>query len=148
MPRKPSDAVVLAWTRLERAHRTALGDVQARLKQADLPPLEWYDVLLELERAGPGGLRPFELQKAILFAQYNLSRLVDRMVTAGLVGREASAADGRGQVLHITRAGRALRRRAWPIYAAAIEHAVGRHFSESEARTLATLLGRVHGAVD
>ena len=145
---RPSDAVVLAWTRLERARRAALGDVQARLKQADLPPLEWYDVLLELERAGQGGLRPFELQKAMLFAQYNLSRLIDRMEAAGLVGREASAADGRGQVLRITRSGRALRRRAWPIYAEAIEHAVGRHLSEDEVRTLAALLGRLHGAVD
>jgi DNA-binding MarR family transcriptional regulator len=148
MTEPPSDAVVRAWTRLERAHRAALGTVQSRLKEAGLPSLEWYDVLLELERAQPAGLRPFELQKALLFAQYNLSRLIDRMEAAGLVTRAASEMDGRGQVLHTTRAGRALRRRTWPIYAAAIQHAVGRHFSEAEARTLAVLLGRLHGAVD
>jgi DNA-binding MarR family transcriptional regulator len=148
MTEPPSDAVVRAWTRLERAHRTALGAVQSRLKEAGLPSLEWYDVLLELERAQPAGLRPFELQKALLFAQYNLSRLIDRMEAAGLVARAASEMDGRGQVLHTTRAGRALRRRTWPIYAEAIQHAVGRHFSEAEARTLAILLGRLHGAVD
>lgn len=148
MTEPPSDAVVRAWTRLERAHRATLGAVQARLKEAGLPSLEWYDVLLELERARPAGLRPFELQKALLFAQYNLSRLVDRMEAAGLVERTASEMDGRGQVLHTTRAGRALRRRTWPIYAEAIQHAVGRHLSEAEARTLAMLLGRLHGAVD
>ncbi len=148
MTEPPSDAVVRAWTRLERAHRAALGGVQSRLKEAGLPSLEWYDVLLELERAQPAGLRPFELQKALLFAQYNLSRLIDRMEAAGLVARAASEMDGRGQVLHTTRAGRALRRRTWPIYAEAIQHAVGRHFSEAEARTLAMLLGRMHGAVD
>lgn len=148
MPSPPSDAVVRAWTRLERAHRAALADVQDRLKKAGLPSLEWYDVLLELERAEPAGLRPFELQKAMLFAQYNLSRLIDRMETAGLVARAASELDGRGQVLHTTHQGRALRRRTWPTYAAAIQHAVGRHLSEAEARALASLLGRLHGAVD
>ena len=144
----PSDAVVRAWARLERAHRAALSGVQARLKNAGLPSLEWYDVLLELERAEPAGLRPFELQKVMLFAQYNLSRLIDRMEEAGLVARAASELDGRGQVLHVTRAGRALRRKVWPAYAEAIQHAVGRHLSEVEARTLGSLLGRLHVAVD
>lgn len=140
----PSESVVGAWTRLERAHRAALGIVESRLKKAGLPPLAWYDVLLELERAGDAGLRPFELQKAMLFAQYNLSRLIDRMAADGYVARAASADDGRGQVLAITRAGRALRRRMWPVYAAAIEAAVGAHLSDTEARTLGNLLGRLY----
>ena len=86
---------------------------------------DWYDALLELERSGAKGLRPFELQKQLLFAQYNLSRLGDRLDAAGYVVRKASAADGRGQVLTITASGRALRRRMWPVYAQAIEDAVG-----------------------
>ena len=110
MTDRPSDAVVLAWARLERAHRAALATVEARLKAARLPDLAWYDVLLELERADEG-LRPFELQKAMLFAQYNLSRLIDRMAAAGYVTRAASEEDGRGQLLRITRQGRAIRRR-------------------------------------
>jgi len=140
----PSESVVGAWTRLERAHRATQGIVEGRLKKAGLPPLAWYDVLLELERAGDAGLRPFELQKAMLFAQYNLSRLIDRMAADGHVARTASADDGRGQVLAITRAGRALRRRIWPVYAAAIEAAVGMHLSDTEARTLGNLLGRLY----
>lgn len=147
MPSRPSDTTVRAWARLERAHRAALAAVEGRLKQAGLPTLSWYDVLLELERAGEAGLRPFELQKAMLFAQYNLSRLIDRMDQAGYVARAASDQDGRGQVLTITRAGRTIRRRMWPVYAAAIEEAVGRHLSEAEARLLGELLGRLYGAV-
>ena len=65
MSARPSPPVVRAWARLERARRAALGTVEARLKLAGLPALEWYDVLLELERAGEAGLRPFELQEAI-----------------------------------------------------------------------------------
>ena len=108
-PPNPPDVVVRAWARLERAHRAAQSTVEARLKRAGLPPLAWYDALLELERADPAGLRPFELQKEMLFAQYNLSRLVDRLEAAGYVARSASEEDGRGQRLTITEAGRAIR---------------------------------------
>jgi DNA-binding MarR family transcriptional regulator len=144
MTNHPSESAIRAWARLERAHRAALGTVEARLAKAGLPDLAWYDVLLELERAGTDGLRSFQLQAALLFQQYNLSRLVDRMVAAGHVAKTPSAEDGRGQVLTITRSGRALRRRMWPVYATAIEEAVGRHFSDTEARTLGDLLARLY----
>ena len=61
MTEKPSKQAVLAWARLLKAERLALARVEAALKQAGLPPLAWYDVLLELERAGETGMRPFEL---------------------------------------------------------------------------------------
>ena len=141
---RTSQLAVVAWARLERAHRAALGIVERRLKEARLPALGWYDVLLELERAGATGLRPFELQSAMLLAQYNLSRLIDRMVAAGHVARKASEVDGRGQVLTVTRSGRAWRRKMWPVYAAAIEEAVGRHYSDAEAATLSALLARLY----
>jgi len=143
-PESPSDSIVRTWARLERAHRAALSAVESRLKKAGLPALAWYDVLLELERAGEAGLRPFELQKAMLFAQYNLSRLIDRMSAKGYVARTASEEDGRGQVLTITKAGRALRRKIWPVYAAAIEAAIGVHLSDAEARMLGDLLGKLY----
>ena len=40
----PSAHVVAAWVALLRAHRTALGGVEAALKAAGLPHLEWYDL--------------------------------------------------------------------------------------------------------
>ena len=57
MKETASDASVAAWTRLVRAQAAALGSVEGALKGAGLPPLAWYDVLLEVERM-PGGLRP------------------------------------------------------------------------------------------
>ena len=143
-PRVPSEPAVRAWARLERAHRAAQVTVEARLKKAGLPALAWYDVLLELERAGAAGLRPFELQKAMLFAQYNLSRLIDRLEAAGHVAKQVSEDDGRGQRLTITKSGRAMRRRIWPVYAAAIEEAVGQHLSAHDATTLSDLLGKLY----
>lgn len=140
---KLADATVRAWGRLTRAQQRAQGEIEAALKAAGLPPLAWYDVLLETERAGKAGLRPFELERAMPLAQYNLSRLVHRMVAAGLVERRPCEDDARGHQVAITDAGLATRRRMWPVYAEAIEQAVGRHFTAREARTLGDLLGRL-----
>jgi DNA-binding MarR family transcriptional regulator len=143
MADKPSKTVVRAWARLMKAQQRALSSIERALKAAALPPLDWYDVLLEVERAGESGLRPFELERAMLLAQYNLSRLVDRIERAGYVVRQTCEEDGRGQLIAITAQGKAMRRKMWPIYAQAIEAAVGRHLSGKEAEALDGLLGKL-----
>ena len=140
MTEKPSHATVSAWARLARVQQQALRSIERALKDAGLPPLAWYDVLLELERAGGPGLRPFELERAMLLAQYNLSRLIDRVAAAGYVARVSCEDDGRGHLIAITGAGRAMRRRMWPVYARAIEAAIGRHLPAAEIRALDGLL--------
>ncbi len=140
---EPSKSAVAAWVQLVRAHRVALGAVQAALKAADLPPLEWYDVLIELERARSGGLRPGELERRLLLPQYGVSRLLDRMARAGFVAKAAHAEDGRGLTVRITDAGRAERARIWPVYAAALAEAIGERIEDEEAETLAALLTRI-----
>ena len=117
---EPSDQAITAWARLVRVSQDLIAAVEADLKTAGFPPLSWYDALLELKRAGPEGLRPFQLQAEMLLAQYNLSRLIDRLVAAGYVARLPSPDDRRGRVLTITPEGRRLLRRMWPVYRAAI----------------------------
>lgn len=141
--KKPSETAVAAWAALARAGRLAMARVEERLKEAGLPPLAWYDALWELEKAGECGLRPFELEKALLFEQYNLSRLADRLAAAGLIARSACPEDRRGQVLRITAEGRALRRDMWRVYGAAIEEAVGERLTVEEAGMLASLLKKL-----
>ena len=46
-------------------------------------------------------------------------------------------------MLKLTRAGRALRAKVWPDYAAAIQAAVGERLSATEAETLAKLLEKL-----
>src|ERR687895_1017304 len=95
-----------AWTRLVRAHQAAMSRVESALKAAGLPPLNWYEVLVELERAGGCGLRPFTLEEALLMPQYGLSRLLARMEAADLIVRGSCPEDGRGQMVGLTDAGR------------------------------------------
>lgn len=139
----PSDLTVATWANLIRAHRVALLAVENRLKAADLPPLAWYDALLELERGEGGPLRPFELEQAMLLSQSNVSRLVDRLEEAGYLEKRQCPMDGRGTFLSITASGKAMRRRMWTVYAAAIEDAVGAKLSKGEARTAAALLRKL-----
>ena len=49
----------------------------------------------------------------------------------------------RGQIVAITKSGRALVRRMWPSYRAAIARHVGARLSEDEAARLAALLGKL-----
>ena len=138
-----SETAVTAWARLVRAQQGALKSVENDLKRAGFPPLAWYDVLLELERAADGRLRPRDIQKHMLLERYSVTRLVERMERNGLVDRLGCADDGRGAVVRITQKGRKLRRKMWPVYAAAIEISFAARFSEDELSSLSGLLGRI-----
>lgn len=148
MPKEPSENVVAAWIALIRAQKTSLQIVEQAFKQHDLPPLAWYDVLWELEQARPDALRPFELEQRLLMPQYGLSRLLDRIRDAGYLERRPNPDDGRGYDIAITVAGRAIRRKMWPVYADALNRAVGEKLSDAEAKKLAGLLGKLGESED
>jgi len=143
MDEKPSETAVTAWARLLRAQQVLLERVEAELKQADLPPLEWYDILLELKREESGRLRQFELAGKVLLSKYNLSRLLDRLEDSGLVKRQPCKEDARGSDVTITTAGRALQKKMWPVYQNAIGRHFARHLSAADAEQLAELMQRM-----
>jgi DNA-binding MarR family transcriptional regulator len=141
-----SDLKAHAWAVLLTAHATLIERMEAALAVAGLPSLDWYDVLWELEK-GEGRLRMHDLARRVVLSRSNLSRLADRLEGAGLVAREDSAEDGRGYELVLTRAGRAMRKKMWPVYEAEIERAFSRHVTVDEARAIGEALGRAAKAV-
>jgi DNA-binding MarR family transcriptional regulator len=141
--KEPHESVISAWTRLIRAEREVLGAVEADLKSAGFPPLAWYDVLLELRRAEPQGLRPMELERELLLPQSNVSRLLDRMEQRGLIRKSPAEDDGRGFKASITTQGQALLKRMWPAYRGAIAAHVGDKLTREESARLAELLGKL-----
>lgn len=144
MAGSPSDAVVRAWARLVKAEHHVLGAVEADLRRAGLPPLAWYDALLELRRGPIEGLRPHELERRMLLAQHGISRLLARLERSGCVTRQPAPDDARGHLVTITGAGHELMRRMWPIYASSIQRHVGDMLDgDREATRLADLLGRL-----
>ena len=140
---KPTDATIKTWAQLIRTHGAALSTVESALKEAGLPSLDWYDILLELERVGNDGIRPFELQNELLLPQYGISRLLNRIGTAGYLERLSCEEDGRGKRLIITQSGKDIRRRIWSVYSEAIEQAVGSKLRPKEIETLSRLLKRL-----
>jgi DNA-binding MarR family transcriptional regulator len=143
MKNDPSQAVVGAWIRLMRAQQAALLKIERAFRDAGLPPHAWYDALWELDQAGDKGLRPFEIERQMLIAQSNISRLIDRLEAAGYVERHPCKDDARGQFIVITPAGKAMRKRMWPVYAAALNTVIGQRVSDREATALGGLLDRL-----
>jgi DNA-binding MarR family transcriptional regulator len=137
---EPSDAVTDAWVRLIRAGKAVVGRIEAELKEAGFPSLSWYDVLLHLKRQPDGRASPREIEETVLFEQYNLSRLLDRMEVEGLVRRIPYPGDKRRQLVEITTEGRALQKRMWSAYGPAINSHIGGPLTEAEAGQLAALL--------
>jgi DNA-binding MarR family transcriptional regulator len=134
---------IAAWARLLKASAKLTGAVERALKGAGLPPLAWYDALLELHRAGGEGLRPGDLEREMLLPQYNVSRLVDRLEGAGHVERLPHREDARGQVLKITREGAELTRRMWRVYRRAIAENFAVKLGKADAERLAAILKRL-----
>ena len=137
-----TNVTITAWARVIRVPQRLLKQVDADLKAAGCPPLAWYDALLELKRV-TAGLRPFQLQEQMLLEQYNLSRLLDRIVRSGFAERLAAAEDGRGQVLKITAEGRKLIRQMWPIYRAAIQKHFAERLDTKDIAELSRILGEL-----
>jgi DNA-binding MarR family transcriptional regulator len=134
---KPSKSAVDAWIALNRAQRHVFEAIEAELKAAGLPSLTWYDALLELGREPGRRLRQSDLEHRMLFPQYGISRLTDRLAREKLVRRERCEDDARAQWVVITDKGLALRQRLWPVYAAAIERHLGEKLSDPEAARIA-----------
>ena len=135
-----------AWRALITAHAAAVERIERELSEAGLPPLGWYDVLLELWRVPRRRLRMHELARAVVLSRSGLTRLVDRLEKEGLLRREPDPEDGRGSFAVLTDEGARMREKMWPIYAEGIAKHFGAHISDEEAEFLTQVLRRVRSA--
>lgn len=143
MKNLPSKTTIHAWVLLHRTHRKLLEQVGLSLKNDALPPLDWYDVLLELRREGSVGLRQYEIGERILLNKHNLSRLIDRLEKQNLVRRDTCEEDGRGYRIKITEEGEEVLNRVWPVYGQSIQKVFGEKLSQKECSELSRLLEKV-----
>lgn len=143
MTAKLTQAAIESWARLIRAQQLLIERVESDLTEAELPPLAWYDVLLEINREDSGRLRQFEIGDKVLLSKYNVSRLLDRLESEGLVERQRCEHDRRGANVIITKSGKALLKKMWVVYERGIEHYFSRHLSKQEIEQLAVLTARL-----
>jgi DNA-binding MarR family transcriptional regulator len=99
-----------------------------------------FDVLAALRRAGdPFERAPGELATFTMVTTGAMTKRLDRLEAAGLLTRRPSAADGRGRVVALTPAGRALIDEAFAAHMRN-EHRVLADLSPTEAAQLEELL--------
>lgn len=140
------DTDTAAWAALLRVHAALVPRMDRELQQRCGLPLTWYDVLLELNSAPGRRLSMGELGEVVVVSRTRVSRVVEQLVTAGLVRREINTEDKRSAYAVITEDGRKTLRAAAPVYLAAIERYYTSRMTAAESRTVAAALEKVLAA--
>lgn len=141
--RKDSGPKSRAWPVFLATHSRLTERIEDALARAKLPPLAWYDVLWELEKAPDQRLRMHQLAERIVLSRSHLTRLADRLEVAGLLRREPCPDDRRGSFCVITKAGLDTRKTMWPVYGEQIEALFTRHLNAAEAKVLVQAMTRM-----
>ncbi|HEY8678169.1 MAG TPA: MarR family transcriptional regulator [Candidatus Dormibacteraeota bacterium] len=115
-----------AWRAFLDAQAALLRRLEAELVAEEGMTLAEYDVLYQLGVAGERRLRMTELSERVRLSRSGLTRLVDRLVEAGLVTRGHCESDRRGTFAVLTPAGADRVRRARPVHL----RGVSKHFAE------------------
>ena len=138
----PTSEAERAWAALLRTHALLVPRLDRELQRATGLPLAWYDVLLELSAAG-GRLRMSELGERIVLSRTRASRIVDDLVKAGLVAREANPEDGRSSFASLTGEGDRRFRAAAKVYRQGIARELADRADAASLRSLAETLERI-----
>lgn len=95
---------IAAWESLFRAQHEVFGELNGDFSDDDLTQAE-YDVMLTVARGDQNAARLRDVTANMLISQPSVSRLVDRMVTRGLLTKCPDPDDGRGALVRATDAG-------------------------------------------
>ncbi|PBB20866.1 MarR family transcriptional regulator [Mesorhizobium sp. WSM4313] len=126
------------WIRLLRASRTIEAELRERLKKEFDTTLPRFDVMAALYRS-PEGMLMSDLSRFLLVSNGNVTGIVDRLVSEGLVMRARRNGDRRTSMVRLTEQGS----KSFAAIAAAHENWVGEllgNVSEDEARQLTGML--------
>ena len=137
-PAEPSKERLRLWIRLLRASRTIEAELRERLKREFDTTLPRFDVMAALHRA-PEGMLMSDLSRFLLVSNGNVTGIVDRLVSEGLVTRATRNGDRRTSMVRLTEAGAATFREIAAAHEAWIGELLG-GVSEDQAQRLAAML--------
>jgi DNA-binding MarR family transcriptional regulator len=135
-----------AWRSYLQSQRSILRELDAELVVAHGLTARDYEVLLYLAQAPDGRLAMSALAESTMLTRSGVTRLIDGLVTAGLIERASCASDARVSYASLTDAGRAKLRDAGRTHIAGVRRLFVERFSPEEIEQLAELLGRLPGA--
>ena len=134
-----------AWRGLLAAHSATTATLDAELEARFDLPLKSYEVLLHLHDAPDRSLRMGELAERLYFSRSGLTRLIDRLVKAGLVERADCESDRRGSYARLTREGRKRFQAARPAHLRGVRKHFLSKLDEADLRHLAGVWPKVTG---
>ena len=132
-----------AWDAISHTHSAITGRLQEALAGADLPPLPWYEVLATVADSENERLKMGELAEALVISRGGLTKLVDRLVKAGLMERTFCETDRRVSYATLLPAGTDLLAEMRPVVTAELEVAFAANISVRQAEELLAMLERV-----
>lgn len=135
-----------AWGALTRTHAAIAGRLQESLAAADFPPLPWYEVLATVAEAPEQRMKMGDLAEALVITRGGLTKLVDRLVKAGLLERTFCETDHRVSYATLCPAGADLLEEMRPVVIAELEVAFAAKLSTAEADALRETLERVRAS--
>jgi DNA-binding MarR family transcriptional regulator len=133
-----------AWRHFVESHGLIVRLLEQDLVEACGLPIAWYQVLLLLNEAPEQRLALQELNETVTLSQSAVSRIVDKMESAGLVRREQSDFDRRSVYAVLTAQGRKKFAAAAPVHGEGIAKYFTDGLTDSEAKVLERVLARVH----
>jgi DNA-binding MarR family transcriptional regulator len=139
-------AHVEAWGSLSRTYAAVSLRLQEALAQNDHPPLPWFEVLAAVAAAPERRMRMGDLAEALVMTRGGLTKLVDRLVKAGLLERTFCESDRRVSYATLLPAGAELLAEMQPVIAEELEAAFAAKLGVREARELSTVLERVRSS--
>ena len=132
------------WFNLMRIQRSLGPRIARALKEVGVDDPAWYEILLELERAGPDGVAMGDLEGRLFMPQYALSRHARRLEATGWIRRNPRPGPGRGQILYLTAEGQGVHARIWAVYETAIRAQFQDRMTTDEAYALSQVLIRLY----
>lgn len=132
-----------AWGTLTRTHAAVTQRLQEALAQGDYPPLPWYEVLATVAEAPEQRMRMGDLAEVLVITRGGLTKLVDRLVKAGLLERTFCETDRRVSYATLLPAGERLLAEMRPVIVGELEVAFSANLSVKQANELRDNLERV-----
>ena len=135
-----------AWIAISQTHAAVTGRLQEALTAAELPPLPWFEVLATLDRAPEQRLKMGELAEALVITRGGLTKLVDRLIKAGLLERTFCETDRRVSYATLLPAGVELLAEMRPVVRGELAAAFTANLSVAEAEELRATMERIRGS--
>jgi MarR family 2-MHQ and catechol resistance regulon transcriptional repressor len=133
--------LVTTFGRLVEAYSTLEQQLGAALEREAGIAHTWFEALLRIARS-PDGLTMSDLAGQIALTSGGVTRLIDRMITAGLVRRDPCPTDRRISYAALTPAGQQKLQEAATVHARNLQRAFAA-YTDDDVTALDDLLGRL-----